>query len=107
MIERANSSPTIGIAFSNGHIRVVSLDEQGTVTSTSSCERQHDKSLPEQIKEVIADAGGGVVGIAVPGMVERETSRIVDSRITELTGIELRAELGDVAGGNVFIENDI
>jgi len=107
MIERANLSPTIGIALSSGHIRVVSLDEQGTVTSTQSFERQNDKSLSEQIRAVIQDTGGRVVGIAVPGMVEGETSRVIDSRMPELVGVDLRAELRGLSGGNVFIENDV
>jgi glucokinase len=109
MVEPANISSAIGIAVSSGHIRAVILDEQGIVASSQASEIESGKSLAEQIKEVVTKASGtfGVMGISVPGMVDIKTSRIVDSRIPELTEVDLRAEIGHLTGGNLLIENDI
>ena len=109
MVDPANISSTIGIAVSSSHIRGVLLNEQSTVASTQVLEVATDRSLSEQIKDVCEKTGGdaGGIGIAVPGMVDIKTSKIVDSRIPALTGIDLKAELGGLAGKGVVIENDI
>jgi glucokinase len=109
MVEPANTSSTIGIAVSSGHIRAVTLDKQGTVASSQTFEIASDKSLAGQIKEVVAKAPGpfGAMGIAVPGMVDIKASRIVDSRIHELTEVDLLSEVGGLTAGNLVIENDV
>ena len=109
MVDPAYISSTIGIAVSSSHIRAVLLDDHGTATSTQAFEIATDRPLSVQIKEVCEKTGGkiGAIGIAVPGMVDLKTSKIVDSRIPELTEVHLKAELGGLTGGNVVIENDI
>jgi glucokinase len=108
MVEPAKTSSSIGIAVSSGHIRAATLDEQGKVTSSQTFEIESDKPLVAQIREVVTKSGGAfrAIGIAVPGMVDIKTSRVVDSRVPELTEADLRVELGGVAG-KVVIENDV
>ena len=108
MVELANTSSAVGIAVSPGQIHAVSLDEHNMVQATQVIEIATDRSLSQQIKEIFDKVGTniGAIGIAVPGMVDLKTSKIVDSRIPELTEVDLKAELAGLAGGNVSIENE-
>jgi len=108
MVEPENISSTIGIAVSSDQIRSVILNEQGIVSS-QEFEIEADKSLAEQIKEIVTGVGGpfNAIGIAVPGMIDIKTSRIVDSRIPQLTEIDLLAEVRGLTAGNLIIENDV
>ena len=103
MVEPANLSSAIGIAVSSDHIRAVTL-ENDVVTSTQVFEVTAEDPLLDQIKKVCESTPGNAnIGIAVPGMIDLKTSKIVDSRISELTGIDLKTELG----GSVVVENDV
>jgi predicted NBD/HSP70 family sugar kinase len=109
MVEPENISSTIGIAVSSAQIRSVTIDQHETVVASRVFEIGADKSLAEQIKDIVAKTDDAInaIGIAVPGMVDIRTSRIVDSRIPGLTEVDLLAEVRGLTAGDLIIENDV
>ncbi|MFL6469122.1 MAG: ROK family protein [Pyrinomonadaceae bacterium] len=102
----------VGIAVSSRSLRIATVRESdGGAFSLDQRPLQVDLPISEQIKGYIRGLSVDPeklppVCIAVPGMVERSTSRIVESRIPELTGLNFANEFSDLNGGNVLIEND-
>ncbi len=101
----------IGINLSGSQIRAALIDEDGRVIERRSGEVSSENIVP-QLATIIDDlrpALGAVVaaGVALPGLVNRQTDRVVDSRDLPSTMVEdLHGGLMRATGLRVEIEND-
>jgi glucokinase len=101
----------IGIAVSGEQIRAALVDEDGRVIERAGSTVSSENIVP-QLATIAGDlrpALGQVVaiGVAIPGLVNRQTDRVVDSRDLPLTVVEdLHGGLMRATGYRVEIEND-
>ena len=98
----------IGVSISSRRISAVYLDESKNAVDRSEADLSSDSTVSSQVTSLLSrqeNAANLPVCVAVPGMVETETARIVDSRIPSLSGVDLKAELAEL-GSSVTIEND-
>jgi glucokinase len=101
----------IGINLSGSQIRAALVDEDGRVIERRSAEISSENIVPQlaTIADDLRPALGAVValGVALPGLVNRQTDRVVDSRNLPLTMVEdLHGGLTRATGLRVEIEND-
>jgi glucokinase len=101
----------IGIDVSRAKIRAALVDEQGRIIERVEAEVSSENIVP-QLATIAGDlrpALGTVaaLGLALPGLVNRQTDRVVDPRGMPLPMIEdLHGELIRATGVRVEIEND-
>lgn len=101
----------IGINVSGSKIRAALVDEQGAIIQRVETQVSSQNIVP-QLATIAGDlrpALGVVVslGVALPGLVNRQTDRVVDPRGMPLTMVEdLHGELMRATGLRVEIEND-
>ncbi|PYS86575.1 MAG: hypothetical protein DMF62_15490 [Acidobacteria bacterium] len=101
----------VGIAISSSVLRAAVAREGNRTELLEPRPVDAKESIFKQVKSYI-DAHAATAGrpasicLAVPGMVEGSTLRIVESRIPELTQIDLTSELAGLTSGQVLIEND-
>ena len=101
----------IGINLSGSNIRAALIDEDGRVIERRAADVSSENVVP-QLATIVDDlrpALGTVValGVAIPGLVNRQTNRVVDSRNMPLTMVEdLHGGLTRATGLRVEIEND-
>ena len=101
----------IGINLSGSSIRAALVDEDGRVIERRSDNVSSENVVP-QLATIAGDlrpALGTVVamGVAIPGLVNRQTDRVVDSRNLPLTMVDdLHGGLTRATGLRVEIEND-
>jgi glucokinase len=101
----------IGINLSGSHIRAALVDEDGRVIDRRSADVSSENVVP-QLATIVDDlrpALGTVVaiGVALPGLVNRQTDRVVDSRNLPLTMVDnLHGGLTRATGLRVELEND-
>lgn len=101
----------IGINVSGSHLRAALIDEQGRVIERREAEVSSNNIVP-QLATIAGDlrpALGTVaaIGIAIPGLVNRHTDRVVDSRDLPSTVVEdLHGGLTRATGLRVEVEND-
>ena len=113
MSEKADQAGRrVGIEASVGLFRAVCLDADGSIVATETgAVELADSSLP-QLTSFIAqlkDKFGPFdrVGVAVPGLVHRETGRVTFSaHIPEHSEFNLASEIEDATGIKAFVEND-
>lgn len=101
----------IGINLSGAQIRAALVDEDGRVIERRSADISSENIVPQlaTITDDLRPALGTVValGVALPGLVNRQTDRVVDSRNLPLTMVEdLHGGLTRATGLRVEIEND-
>jgi glucokinase len=101
----------IGINISGSQIRAALVDEDGRVIERRSAEVSSENIVPQlaTITDDLRPALGAVValGVALPGLVNRQTDRVVDSRDLPSTMVEdLHGGLMRATGLRVEIEND-
>jgi len=101
----------IGINLSGSQIRAALIDEEGRVIERRSAEVSSENIVPQlaTIADDLRPALGAVValGVALPGLVNRQTDRVVDSRDLPSTMVEdLHGGLTRATGLRVEIEND-
>ena len=106
------TQPTfIGIDLCGGKLRGAVVTNDGVVSQRREEELQHDR-LVEQVSGAITDLSGSAgdieaVGIAVPGLVNRQSDRVIASRDVPSTVREnLHAEVMAATGLRVELEND-
>ena len=108
----ANSkSSFIGIELSGSQIRGATLNNEGVIGERASTDLQAD-GFVSQVAQLVGDlrksaSGIQAVGLAIPGLVNRQTDRVLESR--NLPGIareNLHAELQDATGLRFELEND-
>lgn len=101
----------IGINVSGSLIRAALVDEQGRVIERREGEVS-SKNIVPQLATIVGDlrpALGTVaaIGVAIPGLVNRHTDRVIDSRDLPSTMVEdLHGELTRATGLRVEVEND-
>lgn len=97
---------SIGVSISSERIRVVRIGLNAEFTDRAEAKLTSGSPVSEQVRALISENGPLSVPmcIAVPGMVESSTQRIVDSRVPALIASDLRQELADL--GSLTIEND-
>lgn len=106
------SAPAIGIEVTASEFIAVCLSADGTV---SGSERKAISDRDESVAEVVEFAAevkdklGPVerIGVAVPGLIRRETSRVAYSaRIPAHEGIDIAAKIESATGLKTVLEND-
>ncbi|MGH9948990.1 MAG: ROK family protein, partial [Pyrinomonadaceae bacterium] len=97
-----------GVAFSSDELRLVIADDAGKQLSVRTAGIEPESAIANQIHELLIenDAGFDSLGIALPGLIETKTQKVVGSRMTELAGIDVVADLSEIVDGRIVIEND-
>ncbi len=109
---KANVSRSLGIEISPSMLNAVCLAEDGTIAKTRRKELAEPKSTIERVSEFVlelTDEVGpfGSLGVAVPGLIHRETRRVAFSQnIPEHSDVDLTAGIHDATGVQTVIEND-
>lgn len=102
----------VGIEASVGLFRAVCIDASGTIVATETAPVQlADSTIPQLTSfiKALKEKFGAFerVGVAVPGLVHRESGRVTYSaHIPEHSDIDLAAEIEKASGVKAFIEND-
>ncbi|HEY0727002.1 MAG TPA: ROK family protein, partial [Pyrinomonadaceae bacterium] len=101
----------IGINVSSSRIRAAVVDEQGAIIQRVESQISSQNIVPQlaTIARDLRPALGAVValGVALPGLVNRQTDRVVDPRGMPVTMVEdLHGELMRATGLRGEIEND-
>jgi glucokinase len=104
-------SSLIGIEFSGSKIRAATVNSEGVIGERREAQVRTD-GLVEQVVQLVGDLRQReknieAVGIAIPGLVNRQTDRVVASR--DLPGVvreDIHKELMDATGLRFELEND-
>ncbi len=100
----------IGINVSGEHVRAALVDDHGAILESRI--GGVSKELVPQLASIVADlrkVGGniGALGVAIPGLVNRQTDRVVSPRGLPAPMVEdLHGELTRATGLRVEVEND-
>lgn len=101
----------VGIDLSGPVLRAALVDKNGQIEERREAKTEVDQIL-NQVAQVVANLRGSsprieAVGIAIPGLVNRNTDRVVVSRDLPSTVREdMHAEFMKASGARVEIEND-
>lgn len=113
MSDPANSvNKIVGLEVSNSAFRAILLGTDGKVLSSSKTMVDRTKPMLEQLFgfiEALKEKFGNFekIGIAVPGLVQRQTKRVAFSTyIPEHSEVDLLNELAASTGLKITIEND-
>lgn len=102
---------SVGIAISSQQLRGASIQDDGAPEPLPTWDINNEIPVEEQIRSYLSGSMPLVTDcsslcVAVPGMVERSSGTVVDSRVPALAGKDLAATLNDIASVNVLVEND-
>ena len=99
----------IGVALSGSHARAALVDSSGQILERRDAEISLE-NLVEQVAKISRDLSSNskvdAIGIAIPGLVNRQTDRVISSRFTSTVGENLHSEFTHATGVRVEIEND-
>lgn len=107
----ATANNFIGIDLSGPILRAAIVSNDGQIVERREVPREADRLVP-QIGEIVSELRGvnpnvGAVGIAIPGLVNRQTDRVISSRdLPSSVRDDLHEELTKATGVRVEIEND-
>lgn len=102
----------VGVEASVSGFKAVSIDGNGSVLGRHSAPFDRGSENLPQLAGFINSLKDRfdrfeIVGVAVPGLINRETNRVTYSaHIPEHSRVDLVSEIRSAAGVNVFIEND-
>ena len=102
----------VGVEASIALLNAVCIDDDGTILDTRIAAFDRTRGTVEQLSGFIKELRVGfgdfeTVGVAVPGLINRETHRVAFSaHIPEHAEIDLARGLQDTAGVRTIIEND-
>lgn len=107
-----NSGRLVGIELRNSGMIAVCLNKDGSVRDTLKISKDqseetalHLGNFVNNLKEKFGQFGS--VGLAVPGLINRQTKRVeYSTHIPEHTEINILGELEKLAGVKIHIEND-
>ena len=110
-MSRESESSFIGIELSGSKLRAATVNVEGVIGERREAQLEVD-GLVGQVTQLVKDLGQKAssiqaVGIAIPGLVNRQSDRVVASR--DLPGIvreNLHAELMEATGLRFELEND-
>lgn len=103
---------SLGVEVSASNLTAVLVDENGTIGQTARRKTAADVPTVRQIAELLAefDLGGASIdrlGVALPGLVHRETKRVAySSHFPEHSDIDLAAAIREACAMEPVIEND-
>lgn len=106
-----SESNFIGIELSGSKLRAATVNSEGVIGERRETQLQPD-GLVGQVVQLVADLRQSVnniesVGIAIPGLVNRQTDRVIASRdLPAIVRKNLHAELIEAAGLRFELEND-
>ena len=106
-----SESSFIGIDLSGPMLRAAIVSGVGVIGDRHEVQIEADR-LVEQVAQVVRELRGGTariasVGIAIPGLVNRQTDRVVASRdMPSIVHEELHSEFMEATGLRVELEND-
>ncbi|HEV7930294.1 MAG TPA: ROK family protein [Nitrosospira sp.] len=109
---QAASERNVGIEAGSSAFKAVCLDSKGELIVAHRSRVEKDKETFPQLIDFIGDiqklfGDFDAVGIAVPGLINRESKRIAYSaHIPEHAGIDLLSEIATSTGMKVTMEND-
>lgn len=99
----------IGVALAGAKLRATLVDNAGQILERRELDLAPE-NLVEQVAGVARDLSshGGVaaIGIAIPGLVNRQTDSVITSRFPSTVGGNLHSEFMKATGLRVEIEND-
>lgn len=107
----ASANNFIGIDLSGPNLRAAIVGNDGQIIERREVPREADRLVP-QIGEIVSELRGvnpnvGAVGIAIPGLVNRQTDRVISSRdLPSTVRDDLHEQLTKATGVRVEIEND-
>jgi glucokinase len=102
----------VGVEASTGVLNAVCIDDVGAVLDTRTTAFDRTQGTIEQLAGFIKDLRAGfgdfeAVGVAVPGLINRETKRVAFSaHFPEHSEIDLLNGIQDASGVRTKIEND-
>ena len=106
------SSQNVGIEASVSALRAVCLNREGEMTGTEISDFDPTQETLSQVTTFISNLRGKFgtfdrVGVAVPGLIRRESGQVAYSaHIPEHSAIDLAEEIGQSAGVKAVVEND-
>jgi glucokinase len=106
-----NSQQRLGVEVSRTSLRAVVINQADEIAASRTAECNGDGTAPALLK-LIDDLRGEFgefshLGIAVPGLVERETGRVAFStHVPEHAAVDLAKEISSATGLIAAIEND-
>ncbi|MFI6603507.1 ROK family protein [Nonomuraea sp. NPDC050536] len=115
---RADAGHVVGVDVAPDWVHVLTADLVGTIVASHHAPVSRRADGPERLEavrravaQVLDDAGRGrrpVLGAAVAttGIVDA-AGRVVLSNLPGWTGVDLSAELGDIVGAPIVVENDM
>ena len=107
----ASADNFIGIDLSGPALRAAIVSKDGQIIDRRELPREADRLVP-QIAEIVSELRGvnpniSAVGVAIPGLVNRQTDRVISSRdLPSTVRDDLHGELTAATGVRVEIEND-
>ena len=103
-------SKFIGINVSGIQARAALIDQNGTLINTKVAEVAPKQLIPElaaMVEELGSRSSIAAIGVAIPGLVNRQTDRVIAPRDLPATMVEdLHGELMRATGLRVELEND-
>lgn len=106
-----SESNFIGIELSGSKLRAATVDSEGVIGERREAQLEAD-GLVGQVVELVKDlrtsaSNIGAIGIAIPGLVNRQTDRVVASRdLPAIVRDNLHTELMEATGLRFELEND-
>ena len=105
-----SESNFIGIELSGSKLRGATVNSEGVIGERREAQLQAD-GLVGQLVQLVGDLRQSAnnieaVGIAIPGLVNRQTDRVVASRDPAIVRENLHAELMEATGLRFELEND-
>lgn len=106
-----NLQQRLGVEVAKAGLRAVVINEQGEIAASRSAESNGDGTVAAVLKLIdgLRSEFGEFshLGIAVPGLIERETGRVAFSaHIPEHSAVDLAKEISSATGLVALIEND-
>ena len=100
----------IGINLSGIQARAALIDQSGTLINTKVAEVAPKQLIPQlaaMVEELGSRSSIAAIGVAIPGLVNRQTDRVIAPRDLPATTVEdLHGELMRATGLRVELEND-
>jgi len=99
----------VGIALQGTHVRSALVDDSGKILDRREADVSQE-SLVEQVaqvsRELASDGQVEAIGIALPGLINRQTDRVITSRFSSAVSENIHREFTQAIGLRVEIEND-
>jgi glucokinase len=111
MPSTSNTEKNIGIEATNASLKVVVLESRANIAEKFDVSLSEGESLPNKLAELIVQLkqthAVDSFGIAVSGLINRLTNRVVlSTRMPFLMEFDLASELSNQTGCRIHLEND-